>query len=162
MGDLDRSGEVRPMLRTGEWETLDLAGMVEKFGVYYLPYRRLENRRGNGCARVSGRSCTRTGRGVGAVFCSARIDSRVARESLSGLPPAKAGTGSSRNNRAASRKITRRVAAGRGSEIQLESVVASLRLRLLAASHEFHSPQGGCALAACRSFQSSELRDDVV
>ena len=39
--DLDRSGEIRPTLKSGEWETLDLAGMVEKFGVYYLPYRRL-------------------------------------------------------------------------------------------------------------------------
>ena len=28
-------------MKTGEWETLDLAGMVNKFGVYYLPYRRL-------------------------------------------------------------------------------------------------------------------------
>ena len=39
--DLDRSGVIRPKLKSGEWQTLDLAGMVEKFGVYYLPYRRL-------------------------------------------------------------------------------------------------------------------------
>ena len=31
----------RPELKSGEWESLDLAGMVDKFGVYYLPYRRL-------------------------------------------------------------------------------------------------------------------------
>jgi patatin-related protein len=39
--DLDRSTKQRTKLKSGEWETLDLAGMVEKFGVYYLPYRRL-------------------------------------------------------------------------------------------------------------------------
>ena len=39
--DLELSGESRPRLNSGEWETLDLAEMVEKFGVYYLPYRRL-------------------------------------------------------------------------------------------------------------------------
>jgi patatin-related protein len=39
--DLDQAGYQRPKLKTGEWETLDLAGMVNKFGVYYLPYRRL-------------------------------------------------------------------------------------------------------------------------
>ena len=39
--DLDKSGAQRKKLKSGEWETLDLAGMVEKFGVYYLPYRRL-------------------------------------------------------------------------------------------------------------------------
>lgn len=39
--DLDRSGRERPQLKSGEWQTLDLAGMVKKFGVYYLPYRRL-------------------------------------------------------------------------------------------------------------------------
>ena len=39
--DLDQAGHQRPKLKTGEWETLDLAGMVNKFGVYYLPYRRL-------------------------------------------------------------------------------------------------------------------------
>ena len=39
--DLDQSGKQRPTLRSGEWETLDLAGMITKFGVYYLPYRRL-------------------------------------------------------------------------------------------------------------------------
>ena len=39
--DLDQAGHQRPKLRSGEWETLDLAGMVNKFGVYYLPYRRL-------------------------------------------------------------------------------------------------------------------------
>lgn len=39
--DLDQSGKQRKKLKSGEWETLDLAGMVDKFGVYYLPYRRL-------------------------------------------------------------------------------------------------------------------------
>src|SRR5215213_3705341 len=39
--DLNQAGLKRPKLQSGEWETLDLAGMVEKFGVYYLPYRRL-------------------------------------------------------------------------------------------------------------------------
>jgi patatin-related protein len=39
--DLDRANSRRPSLKDGEWETLDLAGMVDKFGVYYLPYRRL-------------------------------------------------------------------------------------------------------------------------
>src|SRR5690349_12505911 len=39
--DLDQAGHQRPKLKSGEWETLDLAGMVNKFGVYYLPYRRL-------------------------------------------------------------------------------------------------------------------------
>lgn len=39
--DLDQAGHQRPRLKSGEWETLDLAGMVNKFGVYYLPYRRL-------------------------------------------------------------------------------------------------------------------------
>ncbi|HET6854109.1 MAG TPA: patatin-like protein [Pyrinomonadaceae bacterium] len=43
--DLDRANSdpksERPPLQPGEWETLDLAGMVDKFGVYYLPYRRL-------------------------------------------------------------------------------------------------------------------------
>ena len=38
---MDRAGIARPQLRSGEWETLDLAEMVAKFGVYYLPYRRL-------------------------------------------------------------------------------------------------------------------------
>src|SRR5262249_40241755 len=31
----------RPDMKAGEWETLDLAQMVDKFGIYYLPYRRL-------------------------------------------------------------------------------------------------------------------------
>lgn len=31
----------RPRLAEGEWDTLDLAGMIDKYGVYYLPYRRL-------------------------------------------------------------------------------------------------------------------------
>ena len=41
--DLDQSvlRDGRPKLKSGEWETLDLAEMVDKFGVYYLPYRRL-------------------------------------------------------------------------------------------------------------------------
>jgi patatin-related protein len=39
--DLDRANSRRPKIDPGEWERLDLAGMVDKFGVYYLPYRRL-------------------------------------------------------------------------------------------------------------------------
>ena len=39
--DHDVSILKRPELKTGEWESLDLAGMVDKFGIYYLPYRRL-------------------------------------------------------------------------------------------------------------------------
>lgn len=40
--DLDNQNKwTRPVLETGEWATLDLAGLVSKFGVYYLPYRRL-------------------------------------------------------------------------------------------------------------------------
>lgn len=40
--DLDNQTKwSRPVLETGEWATLDLAGLVSKFGVYYLPYRRL-------------------------------------------------------------------------------------------------------------------------
>ena len=31
----------RPELKAGEWEQMDLAQMVDKFGIYYLPYRRL-------------------------------------------------------------------------------------------------------------------------
>ena len=37
----DRTNWKRPQLHGGEWKTLDLADMVERFGVYYLPYRRL-------------------------------------------------------------------------------------------------------------------------
>jgi patatin-related protein len=39
--DLDDSRVRRPNLEPGEWETLDLAGMVQRFGIYYIPYRRL-------------------------------------------------------------------------------------------------------------------------
>ena len=39
--DLDRANLRRPSLQPDEWEALDLAGMVDRFGVYYLPYRRL-------------------------------------------------------------------------------------------------------------------------
>jgi len=39
--DLDRAERQRPIMEDDEWEKLDMAGMVEKFGVYYLPYRRL-------------------------------------------------------------------------------------------------------------------------
>ena len=39
--DHDRAVHKRPELKAGEWETLDLAQMVDKFGIYYLPYRRL-------------------------------------------------------------------------------------------------------------------------
>lgn len=39
--DLSEADWKRPPINEGEWETLDLAGMVRKFGSYYLPYRRL-------------------------------------------------------------------------------------------------------------------------
>lgn len=39
--DLEASGLKRPTLRDDEWEKLDLAGMVQRFGIYYIPYRRL-------------------------------------------------------------------------------------------------------------------------
>jgi patatin-related protein len=39
--DHDHSSMKRPELKAGEWEALDLAQMVDKFGIYYLPYRRL-------------------------------------------------------------------------------------------------------------------------
>ncbi len=31
----------RPQLDEGEWDKFDLAGVIEEYGVYYLPYRRL-------------------------------------------------------------------------------------------------------------------------
>ena len=39
--DLEDSRLQRPKLEDGEWRTLDLAGMVQRFGIYYIPYRRL-------------------------------------------------------------------------------------------------------------------------
>ena len=39
--DLDRAGVAAPRMRAGEWESLDMAGLVRQFGIYYLPYRRL-------------------------------------------------------------------------------------------------------------------------
>lgn len=39
--DLDQSQLQRPSLLSGEWKTFDLADMVKRFGIYYLPYRRL-------------------------------------------------------------------------------------------------------------------------
>ena len=39
--DLEDSRLQRPKLRSKEWEKLDLAGMVQRFGIYYIPYRRL-------------------------------------------------------------------------------------------------------------------------
>ncbi|HEX5703020.1 MAG TPA: patatin-like protein [Pyrinomonadaceae bacterium] len=39
--DLSHAEWKRPPIKEDEWETLDLAGMVRKFGSYYLPYRRL-------------------------------------------------------------------------------------------------------------------------
>jgi patatin-related protein len=39
--DLDHSQWRRPKIRDDEWAKLDLGDMVERFGVYYLPYRRL-------------------------------------------------------------------------------------------------------------------------
>ena len=40
-GDLDQSNWPRPVLEAHEWASLDLAGMVDRFGIYYIPYRRL-------------------------------------------------------------------------------------------------------------------------
>ncbi|HKY45223.1 MAG TPA: patatin-like protein [Pyrinomonadaceae bacterium] len=40
-GDLDQSKWQRPVLEENEWASLDLAGMVQRFGIYYIPYRRL-------------------------------------------------------------------------------------------------------------------------
>lgn len=39
--DLHESGLRRPTLDGDEWIKLDLAGMVQRFGIYYIPYRRL-------------------------------------------------------------------------------------------------------------------------
>ncbi len=41
-GDLDQTTDwKRPDVKAHEWGQLDLAGMVERFGIYYIPYRRL-------------------------------------------------------------------------------------------------------------------------
>jgi patatin-related protein len=39
--DLDQSNWPRPKLKEGEWAKFDLADMVSRFGIYYIPYRRL-------------------------------------------------------------------------------------------------------------------------
>lgn len=39
--NVDKAAGYRAPLKPGEWERLDLAGMVSKFGVYYIPYHRL-------------------------------------------------------------------------------------------------------------------------
>ena len=39
--DLDQAKWKRPYIAPNEWAQLDLAGMVERFGIYYIPYRRL-------------------------------------------------------------------------------------------------------------------------
>ncbi|HKG98734.1 MAG TPA: patatin-like protein, partial [Pyrinomonadaceae bacterium] len=39
--DLDDARLQRPTLKPDEWRQLDLAGMVQRFGIYYIPYRRL-------------------------------------------------------------------------------------------------------------------------
>jgi patatin-related protein len=39
--DLDKSTQSRPQLEPGEWERMDLAALIAKFGIYYIPYRRL-------------------------------------------------------------------------------------------------------------------------
>jgi patatin-related protein len=33
--------QARPRLKHGEWDEMGLAGMIDKYGIYYLPYRRL-------------------------------------------------------------------------------------------------------------------------
>src|SRR5436190_507879 len=40
-GDLAKAQKERTTLGEGEWVTLDLADMAKRFGVYYIPYRRL-------------------------------------------------------------------------------------------------------------------------
>jgi hypothetical protein len=40
-GDLAKAQKERTVLAEGEWVTLDLAEMTKRFGVYYIPYRRL-------------------------------------------------------------------------------------------------------------------------
>ena len=40
-GDLDRANYEKPQLEEGEWVTLDLAEMTKRYGIYYIPYRRL-------------------------------------------------------------------------------------------------------------------------
>jgi len=39
--DLDKSAQSRPQLEPGEWERMDLAALIAKFGIYYIPSRRL-------------------------------------------------------------------------------------------------------------------------
>ena len=39
--DVDQLRLRRPSLNAGEWQRFDLADMVKRFGIYYLPYRRL-------------------------------------------------------------------------------------------------------------------------
>lgn len=39
--DVDQLRLRRPSLNAGEWKTFDLSDMVKRFGIYYLPYRRL-------------------------------------------------------------------------------------------------------------------------
>jgi patatin-related protein len=41
--DLDKTkwAQSRPKLEQGEWERMDLAALIAKFGIYYIPYRRL-------------------------------------------------------------------------------------------------------------------------
>ncbi|MFZ0748643.1 MAG: DUF3376 domain-containing protein, partial [Pyrinomonadaceae bacterium] len=43
LGQFDKEewNQIRPVLNEGEWASLDLAGMIRRFGVYYIPYRRL-------------------------------------------------------------------------------------------------------------------------
>jgi patatin-related protein len=40
--DMDKAElSLRPRIEPGEWATLDLAQMIQRFGMYYIPYRRL-------------------------------------------------------------------------------------------------------------------------
>jgi patatin-related protein len=39
--DMESSGVARPHISDDEWAKLDLIGMVQRFGIYYIPYRRL-------------------------------------------------------------------------------------------------------------------------
>ena len=89
--DLDQSSWSRPPLEPGEWERMDLAKMVEKFGIYYIPYRRLRiSSTTDELAKLVARSLNLNSQSS-AVHGSAALDPRLARAKVSGLSPAPAG-----------------------------------------------------------------------
>jgi hypothetical protein len=127
--DLDQAGHQRPKLKSGEWETLDLAGMVNKFGVYYLPYRRLR------IAAVTDALAYLVTRVLdieedSAGFFAVRVIVRVWREQM--YPD---------YHRAATESTTDKT---------LKPVTPALRLCLLASSFELHPSQSRRALQAQR------------